>query len=308
MKRLILAALIVAAGTSVFCALQSATARFRKEFAARREGWIVQTQLLEQARAQRTELTRRIRELKASRLNPPPTAAKTELTDWIATNRSNALSSELRERLLAELGFDWNSMTDDLVVSKDTLRKVGVEAMRGIKLTDTARGILAITPEERAGLEGLAKQLAAEFNTWAVSHVERAEPEGNVLAKYTMAPDPEFSQSLSNIFCAGVVAALGAERGELLLGYAGSWMADLGMCGGTSSMTIKRSGDKRLGLELKTADGGTMFTDVTPYQAFPAAFRPIFPGGWTELALRESFELPQEFQKKDGGKTPDPER
>src|SRR5437667_10094300 len=26
------------------------------------------------------------------------------------------------ERLLAELGFDWSSMTDDLVVSKDTLR------------------------------------------------------------------------------------------------------------------------------------------------------------------------------------------
>jgi hypothetical protein len=34
--------------------------------------------------------------------------------------------------------------------------------------------------------------------------------------------DAEFSQSLSNTFSSGVIAAIGAERGELLLDHARS--------------------------------------------------------------------------------------
>lgn len=41
-----------------------------------------------------------------------------------------------------------------------------------------------------------------------------------------------------------------------------------------------------------------MSTDVNPWQPFPEAFRPLFPGGWKELAEREGFELPKSFQPK----------
>ena len=302
MKRLLLAALILAAGASVFCALENSTARLRKECTARREEWMAQTQSLEQARIQHSEWTVHVRELKQGALSQPPAGARSELAALIPTNRAHALSPEQRERLLAELGFDWHAMADFLVVSKDTLRKVGVEAMRGVKMTETACNVLAITPEERARVEASAERLAAEFQAWALAHVQRAEPEGNVLARYTLPPDSEFSQSLSNAFSGGVMEALGQERGELLLGYAQSWMADLAMRGGSSTMTIKRYGPdmERLGLELKTPDGGTMFTDISPHQRFPEGFRSIFPGGWVELAQREGFRLPKEFQQKDG--------
>ena len=151
-------------------------------------------------------------------------------------------------------------------------------------MTETARGILAITPEEGAGVQALAERLTAEFDAWAVLHVQRAEPEGNVLAKYSLSLDPEFSRNLSNNFSAGVIAALGAERGEMLLGYARSWTADLGMFGGTSVMTLERPGteDERIRLELKMPDGGTMSTDFRPINPSPRRSARFFPAvGWT---------------------------
>ena len=47
----------------------------------------------------------------------------------------------------------------------------------------------------------------------------------------------------------------------------------------------------------QTPDGGTMYTEVAPYQEFPRAFRAIFPGGWPDLAQREGFELPKAYGK-----------
>ena len=70
--------------------------------------------------------------IETNRWHRPQAATKTELTDFIATNRSLVISPELREQLLAELGFDWNAMADYLVVSKDALRKVSLQAMRGV--------------------------------------------------------------------------------------------------------------------------------------------------------------------------------
>ena len=35
-----------------------------------------------------------------------------------------------------------------------------------------------------------------------------------------------------------------------------------------------------------------------PEFAFPAAFKPIFPNGWADVAKRESFELPDQPQEK----------
>jgi hypothetical protein len=35
----------------------------------------------------------------------------------------------------------------------------------------------------------------------------------------------------------------------------------------------------------------------SPFQQFPEVFRSLFPGGWTDLAQREGFELPKEFNK-----------
>jgi hypothetical protein len=115
-----------------------------------------------------------------------------------------------------------------------------------------------------------------------------------------MTPDPAFSQSLSNRFTEAVVGAMGPERGPLLRDYASDWMDTVGMCGGEPvTLTIKRyfAGDTPR-LKMQISQGSATFsTDVSPDRLLPVAFRPVFPGGWTELAQRESFKLPKEFSK-----------
>jgi len=48
---------------------------------------------------------------------------------------------------------------------------------------------------------------------------------------------------------------------------------------------------------LKSPDGSSSTQGLTPYQ-FPEVLRPLFPKGWADLAEREGFKLPKEFQKK----------
>jgi len=43
--------------------------------------------------------------------------------------------------------------------------------------------------------------------------------------------------------------------------------------------------------------GGTLGDGVSPWKPFPESFRAVFPGGWKELAQREGFELPKEFDQ-----------
>jgi hypothetical protein len=302
MKRLLLALTILAAGAAVFCVFRSSAARLRNESSERRDAWQAQTQLLDRARVRHAELTTRIRELKQTLLVQPQSGgADSELANMIATNGTNHLTPEARERLLAELGFDWNSARDYVVMSKDSLPGLNLESIRGNRLTEVVCGVLAVTSEERAGIDSLLEGAAAEFKAWAMSHVQRTEPEGDILAKYTLPFDGQFSQTLSNTFAQGVIAALGAERGKLMLAYASSWTSDLGMRGsGPTILTIKRpaAGQEDLPYELRRPNGGTMYASVSSYQPMPEAFRPIFPGGWSDLATREGFELPQGFRTK----------
>ncbi len=55
-----------------------------------------------------------------------------------------------------------------------------------------------------------------------------------------------------------------------------------------------RDGQVRFSVELKQA-GSTSYIDVSPGRPLPESFQPVFPGGWTELARREGFDLPKGF-------------
>src|SRR5438876_4751810 len=112
MKRLFLALAILAAGMSVFCAFRTSAIRFRNESSMTSQAWLTQSQALAQARARRIELTARIRELKDVVLAQPHDNGESALVNSIMTNGASRLTPEIRERLLAELGFDWNSSGD----------------------------------------------------------------------------------------------------------------------------------------------------------------------------------------------------
>ena len=108
MKRLVLGLAISALQVSLFCALHNWAAQWRNETAARREAWLAQTEHVTQARVQRTELTERIGELKRHLAGKAQGTMKSTLANLVLTNKPIHLLPEERERLLAELGFNWN--------------------------------------------------------------------------------------------------------------------------------------------------------------------------------------------------------
>lgn len=301
MKRILFPVIVLTASAMLFCILRHSTIALGQEAAEARETLMTQIQLMAQARIQLTNVQDQVRELKGNlrelkKINGPQAVER-----LLSQTGSTHLSAAQSEQLLAELGFNWKSTGDYLVVSKDTLRAVSLEGIRGMKLNEAAAAVLALTPDERANVDALTQSLGQSYQNWAATHAQRAEPGGKVVAQYTLPADADFSQSLSGQFTNGVLSALGGERGNLLLQYSSSWMHDLGMEGNESTtLTLSRYGadNARLNFTLKSSNGNNMSTDVSPYQPFPQAFLPLFPNGWKDLANREGFSLPKSFQKE----------
>jgi hypothetical protein len=302
MKRLLLATISLAITACLFLGLKSATMQLRAQTVTARQARQTQTQLLTQAQMELTALEKRVRELNnAHRAQEASAASDDGLNALLSLVGARHLSTVQSEQLLAALGFNWASSRDYVVVSKDSLDQISVNGIKDMKLTGTASAVLAVTPDEKERVDALMNGLATDYQTWAQAQVQREEPTGEVVAKYTMPSDPDFSQTLSNRFTSGVLEALGAERGNLLIQYAWSWMGDLNMFGGgATTMTLKTrttGGNPVVDLELETG-GGSMYTTISPYQPFPTAFRPLFPNGWADLAKREGFPLPPLFEKR----------
>jgi hypothetical protein len=181
------------------------------------------------------------------------------------------------------------------------LPEIGVSAIRRSgKLGAAARAALAITPDEQASIEAETQRLASDYDSWVQTHAQREEPSGKTVAKYILTPDPQYSENASNAFAGIIYSTLGPQRATLLEQYSSTWMTSLGMWGmgqgndQSTSLTITREGDSLM-LNVRQAMS-SMSCGISPVQPVPDAFRPLFPGGWKELAEREGFELPKEFQ------------
>lgn len=320
MKRLLLAILILATGTTVLCALRNATADIRRELATERSAGQIQTQKLAQLHLQKQQVFERWSDTKQQLAAQPPPPALTQLAEKILSGATlQNFSAAESEQLLAELGFSWSTTGDYLIVSKKSLTGISFDGMEGVKLTAVARAVLAITPTEQTAIETLTQQLGEARTAWAKEHAQRTEPSGKVMAQYTLPVDEEFSRSQQGKFVDGVLETLNKERGELLKHFSWDWMQAVGLVTGPdfsqiparviasepsyqpkpTSLMVERyqsGGVWRMNYTLKQA-GFSMTTSVSPSQPFPEAFRAVFPGGWEELAQREGFELPEDFKK-----------
>ena len=289
MNKFLLALTILSAGAGASHVTRQSTIRLQHEAKAARETWLVQTQLVAAAQSEQAGLTERIRELKQT-LAQSPALAESALWSALQTNRTDRLPPELRERLLEELGFNWQSSADFIVVSKETVRAIGMQAILRGKLTDMAATVLALTPEERGQIEAAVQRVQTVFKDW-------------VLAHYTLPGDPAMSQSLSNNFATALSDALGKERTELFLPSASKWMVrEIGLVEQAVKLIIKRDlagNETRLKAEVEYQSGRPI-SGYFPQQRniFPRAFRPVFPNGWADVAKREGFELPEEPPKK----------
>lgn len=303
MNRILLALTILGAGAAGFHTAHRSTTQLSHEAQTVREAWLTQTQLVAAAQSDQAGLTEHIRELKQT-LAQPPTVAESALWSALQTNRADRFPPELRERIFEELGFNWRSSPDFIVVSKQTVRDISMRSIHRGKLTDLAATVLAITTEERGQIEAALQRVQAEFKDWVLAHVERGEPKDDVVAQYTLPNDQAMLQSISNNFAAGLLDTLGRERTEVILPSARYWMnSDMGLGGSQPTrIIIKRDlagNERRLKVEIWYPGGGPNTGDLAQHlRSFPPALRPLFPNGWADVAQREGFELPEEPQKK----------
>jgi hypothetical protein len=301
MIRIFLALTILSAGAGGFLTARRSTVQMQHETKATRETWIIQTQLVAVAQNDQARLTEHVRELKQSLAQAP---AVTEDPVWSAlqTNRADRLPPELRERLFEELGFNWRSSPDFIVVSKQTVRDIGMKATLKGKLSDMIATVLALTSEERGQVETAMQRVKTEFNAWVVAQVQRREPKDEVLAHYTLPGGSAMSISKSNNFAADLFNALGQERTEILLVSAQDWLFQVLELGEKPAELIVRrvvaGNEERLTVQWQELSGNRApERDLWRADYFPRAFRPLFPNGWADVAKREGFELPEKPKK-----------
>ncbi|HEY4416266.1 MAG TPA: hypothetical protein VGO57_11280 [Verrucomicrobiae bacterium] len=323
MKRAFLATLILATGITLFLMLYNATLAAQREYIWQKSAAQTQTQQIAQLRLEKQQWDEHWR-IAQELLNHQSLASSlTRLEEKILSGASlENLSAAESEQLLAELGFSWNTTGDFLIISKKSLAAIDFSGLKGTKLTGAARAILAITPEEQSAIEAATQQIGDARTAWAKEHVQRTEPSGDMLAQYTLPADPEFAANQMTTFTNAIVGALGSQRAQWLQDHSSQWMQDSGLSEGVdfskipeaylsmaaaipehqnqpTSLTLNRrqaGNDWYINVTLKQA-GNNMSYDVLPQQPFPAAFSPLFPGGWQELAQREGFELPKEFKQ-----------
>jgi hypothetical protein len=302
MNRVLLAITILGTGVWGYFTARQSTMGLYREMNAAREAWLAQTQLVNLAQNEQASLIERVRQTREA-LAQAPLVEENALWSVVQTNRISHLPPELRERLFEELGFNWQSAADYIVVSKETVHDVQMEPLQDDKLSDMAAAVLAVTPEERGQLEAAMRQVRVDFSEWIASHIQRTEPKDDVLAQYTLPTDPAISLSISNNFAAAIFDALGRERAGLIGPSAlrWAWTSSMGPVTNQITLIVKRclEGDERR-LKFWTwgyQQGNPRGSELSENR-FPSAFRPIFPNGWSDLAKREGFQLPEQPQGK----------
>ncbi|MBI3850384.1 MAG: hypothetical protein HY298_08860 [Verrucomicrobia bacterium] len=308
MNKILLALTFLAAGAGAFHSASQHVTQLQQKVRAANESWQIHTQQFAAARSEQAALTERVRELRQTPTQSQP-VSKTELWSALQTNRADHLPAELRQRVLAELGFEWRTSPDYIIVSKQAVRELQMAAVRDGQLSEAAAAVLALTPEERGQVEAAIQRVKTDFKDWVSAHMERSEPKDDVVAHYTLPEDPATSQSISNGFGSALSAALGRERAEVILASARDWMVNsIGLydCARQPQVvTVKRNGvgtEQRLKFQIENDNGRgvTVSYDLPsePQWNFPRAFRPLFPNGWADVAQREGFELPEKPQEK----------
>ena len=223
-----------------------------------------------------------------------------KLEDWLLGGNYGRAPESVIPKLLSALELPWNDSTNYLLISKATLHQLEVAwNSRGTNmLGDWVCGLLSITPQERQQIDSACMQTRTEFTSWAKANLQREGPSGERIARYTIPASAEFAQRLTNSFYSAVNRVIGDERGQLLWSYEAHWFKmKLGSFGGVSNvLTIARrpeTGQPDLWYSYRPQGHAGPIAQ----EEMPNTFRNLFPGGWSELAQLEGFELPKSSQE-----------
>jgi hypothetical protein len=305
-----LALMIVATAGAWFSTLSVATGNARQQLQSEESAWRTLTQELAKTQAEREASAAKVKQLEAEvRGGGASAGMDPALAVFLLSNDGRPASPEIQNKILAELRRRGGSSSASYVlVSKAALRTTTLPPLKPFpeshRLSDAVRGLLAITPEEQQSVEAAFARSHEEAASWAKANVQREGPSGNMLARYTIPAGPAFEQASTERLFSVISATLGKERSELLRGSFEFFRIDGdGAIGnGTNILEIYRTPGQatlgyRAGLRWKTSNGSSeaINTDPVPIQPdkFPVGFSFVFPGGWREIAQRESFELPE---------------
>jgi hypothetical protein len=317
MKRQLLAALILSAGMALFFTLRNAAARTSYDVVGLSAASQACSRQIDRLETLKRQLVEHMKETRQSLAEQPVLRPLDALKKKVLSGASwRSFSPAECARLLAELGFDWNTTGDYLVISKKSLDAISYSALHGNKLTSTAIGALALSDEEQSAINTMTSQLMDARLAWDKEHLQRTEPSGDILAQYTLPVDTELSQTQYATFTNSIFSTLGEQRGQWLLNQSQQWLQDNGMSPGfdlsnipadyspqiadaqtpkPTVMTLKADGEE-IDLNLQLG-GGSMSCTISPWQPVPPAFSMLFPGGWQQIAQLEGFQLPKSFNK-----------
>ncbi len=279
--------------------------RAQRQLRSDQQVWQTSTQRLAELEVARDTLSGHTRQLKRE-VRELESRVSVE-SPWLAmldTNRLAALAPEMREQLLSELGLDWHSSDQWLIVSKATLASVRMGAIQRDALTAAACAVLAISPGERQQLDSALARVREAHANWARANVQRERASDDTLVRYTLPSDLAFAQGLTNDLFSTFAATLGRQRATLLERYSSDWVnLETGFLGGATNRLIVLRGEDSTGstqlmYELNRGALTQGASPIRPGAYFPSEFRAIFPGGWPEVAQREGFELPEGFEDR----------
>jgi hypothetical protein len=298
MNRILLILLALGAGAAGFKVFQRSAAAARTTTALRQQAWQASTNELVRTQAVLAALRQEVQEKQARlRAAGPPPGLNLELLGLVEGDRAEGPAvawAQLRQ----QLGLGWNSSPDYVLVSKRVLKELDFPRLASAtRVTGSAADLLALTPAERTALRAALQQLPEAQGV----HIQRAEPNGDILAQYTAAPPEAVAQqSLSNTLALAIAGVVGAERTAVLLPQGWRELTSKLWPSEAETMTIRRStngGEPDLVCEMRRGDN--VRSSPVRYANYPSSwFLTLCPGGWEDLARRESFELPPTFRKQ----------
>ncbi|HWQ92033.1 MAG TPA: hypothetical protein VN673_10205 [Clostridia bacterium] len=295
--------MIVATASAWFGSLSVATRRARQQLRTEESIWRTLTQELAETQAEREALTAKVDQLQIESRGVTA-AVDPVLASFLLSKEGRPASPETQEKILAEFGRGRNSSAGYVLVSKAALRTTALRPLKPFpeshRLSEVVCSVLAITPEEQQSVEAAFAQTFEKTAAWAKANVQRDGPSENMLVRYTLPADPEFERVSTEKLFSAINATLGKERGELMRGYFEHFRVyeDGAMGNRTNILEIHRTPGQstlgyRSGWKWENSEAINTYPEPIAADKFPACFFFVFPGGWQEVAQRESFDLPE---------------
>ena len=259
----------------------------------------------ERTRSQIEELQARLRSARITETVTDP------LRRQIESIPASQLASHGSEGSLHELGFSWESSPDHVLVPKEILGALKVDAIdTNGHLSKVAASLLDLDRAQIAATQEALSQAQRAYVERAAKAAQRTPLNDPEIVRWELPIDLELEATLMGELKRRLDESIGQERRDLLLKFAGRPLAEsFGNLGGVkATLTVYWAEGAhgwapafRYDLATKNGSLGSRYGSVVndpPFPIYaedlPPLFRPAFPRGWAELLAREGIELPKD--------------